>query len=114
MIIKFIEKLIKNGDAYESNSSVYFDTKKFHPHTYAKSEADQISDVAELSENRGALTTAENPSKEKKNESDFVLWKKTKAGQLAWQSSWGLGRPVSNIGCIFMECTTLGMILFYE
>ena len=56
-IIKFIEKMIENGDAYESNSSVYFDTIKFHKqHSYAKVEPNRMDDITALSEGEGALT----------------------------------------------------------
>jgi cysteinyl-tRNA synthetase len=41
-IITFIEQIIQNGFAYESNSSVYFDTIRFHKqHAYAKLEPDR-------------------------------------------------------------------------
>ena len=55
-IINFIEKIIKNGYAYESNSSVYFDTIKFHKqHSYAKLEPDRMGDLNALSEGEGAV-----------------------------------------------------------
>ncbi|CAF0971316.1 unnamed protein product [Rotaria sordida] len=108
-IIKFIEKIIENGYAYESNSSVYFETMKFHKqHSYAKLEPDRMGDINALSEGEGALTTASNTSKEKRNECDFVLWKKSKIGEPVWQSPWGLGRPGWHIECSVMASTILG------
>jgi cysteinyl-tRNA synthetase len=114
-IIKFIEKIIENGYGYESNSSVYFDTIKFHKqHSYAKLEPDRMGDIAALSEGEGALTTATNNSKEKKNECDFVLWKKSKAGEPVWQSPWGLGRPGWHIECSVMASTVLGTNYYFN
>lgn len=108
-IIQFIEKIIENGYAYESNSSVYFDTIKFHKqHSYAKLEPDRMGDLAALSEGEGALTATSSSSKEKRNDCDFVLWKKSKTGEPVWQSPWGLGRPGWHIECSAMASAVLG------
>jgi cysteinyl-tRNA synthetase len=108
-IISFIEKIIDNGYAYESNSSVYFDTLKFHrQHAYAKLEPERMGDLVALSEGEGALSVTSTTSKEKRNECDFVLWKKSKPGEPVWQSPWGLGRPGWHIECSVMASTILG------
>jgi len=44
-VIAFIEKIIKNGFAYESEGNVYFSVNKFHNtnnHCYAKMEPQNI------------------------------------------------------------------------
>ena len=39
---------------------------------------------------------------------DFVLWKKAKAGEPAWDSPWGKGRPGWHIECSAMSSALLG------
>ena len=39
---------------------------------------------------------------------DFVLWKRAKAGEPAWDSPWGKGRPGWHIECSVMSSTLLG------
>ncbi|CAF3376738.1 unnamed protein product, partial [Rotaria sp. Silwood2] len=108
-IVTFIEKLINKGYAYESNLSVYLDKMKLSKqHSDAKLKQDQLTHVAALSQDKQASTTAKGTNKEKKYESDFVLWKKSKPGEPVWQSPWGPGRPGSHIGCIAVARTVLG------
>jgi cysteinyl-tRNA synthetase len=39
---------------------------------------------------------------------DFVLWKRSKAGEPAWDSRWGAGRPGWHLECSAMSCALLG------
>lgn len=101
-IIEFTEKIIKNGYAYESNGSVYFNTVKFDnskDHYYAKLKPDGFGDSKALAEGEGALTET---STEKINITDFALWKNSKTGEPAWDSPWGKGRPGWHIECSAM------------
>jgi len=102
-IVEFIEQIIKNGFAYESNNSVYFDVKKFSEdkdHTYAKLEPTSVNNKEKMAESEGVLTTAEAP--EKRFEADFALWKNSKPGEPKWPSPWGEGRPGWHIECSAM------------
>jgi cysteinyl-tRNA synthetase len=44
----------------------------------------------------------------KKNPLDFALWKTAKAGEPAWDSPWGKGRPGWHIECSVMSMQKLG------
>jgi len=108
-VVTFIEKVIERGMAYESNGSVYFDTSSFKKtNDYPKlvPTAGNATE-AEMAEGEGALA-ADIEGKEKKNPSDFALWKKSKAGEPTWESPWGLGRPGWHIECSVMASDILG------
>ncbi|TPX56049.1 cysteine---tRNA ligase [Powellomyces hirtus] len=107
-IATYIEKIVENGFAYEADGSVYFDTVGFgkHPnHNYAKLEPWSAGNTKLVQEGEGDLT---GEVKGKKHPADFALWKKSKAGEPAWPSKWGEGRPGWHIECSVMASEVLG------
>ncbi|GJQ69559.1 hypothetical protein Trydic_g6655 [Trypoxylus dichotomus] len=112
-IIEYIERIISNGLAYEANGSVYFDVFGFDKndkHHYAKLVPEAYGDTKSLQEGEGDLTTTEQQN-EKRSPNDFALWKRSKAGEPAWESPWGRGRPGWHIECSTMASAICGPTL---
>src|SRR5215204_1047671 len=101
--IGMIEKIIKAGYAYEMNGSVYFDVKKYAGnYEYGKLSGRVLDD---LLENTRDLEGQE----EKKNKTDFALWKAAPPEHIMrWKSPWGEGFPGWHIECSAMAAKYLG------
>ena len=90
-----VEQLIKNGFTYETSDGIYFDTSKFPDYDkFARLDLDHQKAGA-----RVAL------SSEKKNPSDFAVWKFIKPGELHAMRWDFLGRP--GYPGWHLECSTI-------
>ncbi|MBL8006016.1 MAG: cysteine--tRNA ligase [Ignavibacteria bacterium] len=99
--IDLIVCLEKNGFTYPTSDGVYFDTSKFPG--YGKLARLDIEGLKE-----GARIEF---SAEKKNITDFALWKfspENEKRQLEWESPWGKGFPGWHIECSAMSKALLG------
>lgn len=100
--IELIKKLEKKGYTYTTSDGVYFDTKKINPKDYAK--------LARL-DIQGLQAGKRIEISEKKNKTDFALWKFSNSEekrQQEWNSPWGVGFPGWHIECSAMSIKYLG------
>jgi len=98
--IELIKKLEKKGYAYKTSDGIYFDTSKLKD--YGK--------LARLKK-EGLKAGARISLGEKRNATDFALWKfseKPGIRQQEWQSPFGLGFPGWHIECSAMSMKYLG------
>ena len=96
--IQLVEEILKNGYAYESQGSVYFDVEKYnHDHHYGILSGRNLNDVINNSRTLDGTD-------EKRNQVDFALWKKAQPEHIMrWPSPWGMGFPGWHC-----ECTAMG------
>ncbi len=101
--IHIVEKIIKEGFAYEINGSVYFDVLKFNEtNNYGKLSGRQLEDMIANTRELSAQT-------DKKNPQDFALWKKAEPQHIMrWPSPWSDGFPGWHLECTAMSTKYLG------
>ena len=98
-MLALIAQLIANGKAYPAaNGDVYYAVREFDG--YGKLSGKSLEDL------RAGERVDVDPHK--RDPLDFVLWKASKAGEPAWASPWGEGRPGWHIECSAMSCHHLG------
>lgn len=98
--IELIKKLEKKNYTYKTSDGIYFDTSKFK--NYGK--------LAKL-DIEGLKAGKRIGIGEKKNKTDFALWKfseKPGVRQQEWKSPWGIGFPGWHIECSAMSIKYLG------
>ncbi|MBN2143301.1 MAG: cysteine--tRNA ligase [Candidatus Aureabacteria bacterium] len=97
-MIRMIEVLLKNGQAYNVGGNVYFDVSCFHEYgSLSGRNMEEMETHSRLEEDP-----------DKKNPLDFALWKKSIPGEPFWEASFGNGRPGWHIECSAMSTKYLG------
>lgn len=86
-----ISNLISKDIAYKTSDSVYFDTSKDTLYGSLSHKASDENSIARVETNI-----------EKRNPSDFALWKFAKTNDVSFEASFGLGRPGWHIECSAM------------
>lgn len=98
--INLIKKLEKKGFTYQTSDGIYFDTTKLKDYGKMALLAGQKLEAG-----------ARVDMGEKKNATDFALWKfssKNVERQMEWGSPWGIGFPGWHIECSAMAAKYLG------
>jgi len=99
--IKLVKKLEKKGLTYKTSDGVYFDSSKF-------SDYSKLAKLNLEGQKEGARVEV---NKEKRNPTDFALWKfspKDQKRQMEWNSPWGRGFPGWHLECSAMSLKHLG------
>ena len=106
--IEMIKKIIADGFAYEVNGSVYFDVKKYNEVFSQKGLPYGILSGRVLEEMIETTRELDN-QEEKRNKTDFALWKNAPPEHIMrWHSPWGEGFPGWHIECSAMSAKYLG------
>ena len=95
---ELVKQIMKNGYAYESNGSIYFDIDAYNrDHRYGVLSGRNLDDILDASRELSGVG-------EKHNQADFALWKKAQPEHIMrWPSPWSDGFPGWHC-----ECTAMG------
>lgn len=102
--IELVQKILDAGYAYVSNGSVYFDVHKYaaDTHQYGRLSGRVVDEML-------ATTRQLDGQEEKRNPSDFALWKKASPEHIMrWNSPWSVGFPGWHTECTAMGTKYLG------
>jgi len=98
--IALVKILEEKGYTYKTNDGIYFDTSKFPDYgKFANLDIEGLQEGKRIGLG------------EKKNKTDFALWKfseENKKRQQEWDSPWGVGFPGWHIECSAMSSKYLG------
>ncbi len=98
-MLKYVEKLMENGYAYETSTAIYFDVSKLDKYPI-------LTNIDVENQKAGARVEVD---QEKRNPYDFALWIKAPENHLMkWDSPWGLSYPGWHIECSAMGQKYLG------
>jgi cysteinyl-tRNA synthetase len=97
-MIRIIQLLEQRGLAYAVTGDVYYSVRRFPE--YGKLSHRSLDDLR-----AGARIEVD---ERKRDPLDFALWKASRAGEPAWDSPWGRGRPGWHIECSAMASKYLG------
>ena len=95
---QLVSEILKNGYAYESNGSIYFDIEAYNKHyRYGILSGRSLENVKDASRELDGVG-------EKRHQADFALWKKAQPEHIMrWPSPWSDGFPGWHC-----ECTAMG------
>jgi len=102
-MIELIERLVQRGLAYRVDGDVYYAVERFP--SYGKLSKRRLDEMI-----AGARVDVD---ARKRHPGDFALWKSVSrenenAGEPAWPSPWGRGRPGWHVECSAMATSLLG------
>lgn len=102
--IDLVKKLEEKGYTYRIDDGIYYDTSKFP----------RYADFAQLDLDEQQAGKRVEHNLQKRNPSDFALWKLSPQGQkrdMEWDSPWGKGFPGWHLECSAMSMKYLGETL---
>ncbi len=91
IMIDMIKDLMSKDIAYKISDGIYFDVSKDKEYGTLSNRVSDENSIARVQEN-----------KQKRNSSDFALWKFEKQNDLAYEAPFGRGRPGWHIECSAM------------
>ncbi len=103
--IALVQEILKNGYAYESNGSVYFDVREYNKrHSYGVLSGRNLDEML-------SNTRALDGQDDKHCSADFALWKKASPEHIMrWPSPWSDGFPGWHLECSAMSAKYLGEV----